>query len=641
MNIFKGYVRSIGKVPIDKLKDENYLPEPPMDHDYCGVLQDDIIQIDFDNEKDSKIALEIVEKYKLRCNILKTTRGIHLYFKNTDKVVKRQSVGIYNAIGLQCDVGLGDKYRAVPLRVTSKIVKTKMVNGEEVSEHLENTTTREWIQEYDDIEELPSFFRPIGTVDYNLRETTARNNTLYKYIIVLQSNGFTRTESRKTIKIINEFVLYEPLSDREIDIITRDEAFSEEIFLNEKGKFLHDRFGDYMLANANILLINDQLHIYNRDNIYSNNPDDFERFMINKIPQMKDTQRKEVYKYVALKCTKRGEYSSPKYIGLKDFILDIETMEQYPYSPSFIIQNKIPFNYNPNAYHETMDKTLNKVCGNNKDTRKLLEEMIGYSLYRGTDIQMCFILTGEGSNGKSTIMNSIKRLLGRGNYTSLDMKDLEDTFRTAELHNKLANVGDDISAKYLEESSVFKKVVSGETVMVERKFAHPFEMESYATQIFSANLLPPVADKSDGFHRRITILPFNAKFSKNDSDYDPFINDKLQSDEAMEYLLKIAIDGLKDVIFNKKFTNSSESEKAKMEYIKSNNNILEWFDDDPKLENESVNDSYMKYKIWCVENGYNAVKKGNLSREIKKVYGLVSKPQYINGKTVRVYKKEE
>lgn len=344
---------------------------------------------------------------------------------------------------------------------------------------------------------------------------------------------------------------------------------------------------------------------------------------------------------MALKCTKQGEYSHPKYIGLKDYILDIQTMDVFPYSPNFIINNKINFEYSEDAYCEIMDKTLDKVCCNDKDIRALLEEMIGYSLYRKNTMQQAFILTGGGSNGKSTILNVIKKLLGKQNYTSLDMKDMEDTYRPAEMYNKLANIGDDISPKYLEDSSVFKKAVTGESIAVTRKYGHPFDLESYATQIFCANELPAAKDTTEGFGRRLNIIPFTAKFSSKDPDYDPFIEDKLLTDEAIQYVLKLAIHGLRRVLINRKFTKSNKGEVEKAEYIKTNNNILQWLDDAPKIENESVNDVYLVYRVWAEQNGVNALKKANLSKEIRKELNLVSKPIYTDGKTIRVYTKEE
>lgn len=639
-NLFKGYIESIEKMPLSSIKKGDYLSSPPVNSDYVGVLKEEYIQLDFDDAEDAEIAIKIVEQYKLKCDILQTSRGIHLYFLTDDRITS-QSVGVFNAIGLKCDIGLGTKNRVIPLRTTKEIETTKTVNGVQVKSIERQTHDRQWLQTYDEVEDLPSFFRPIGKYDYKLSKSDTRNQTLYEYILVLQSHGFTKEETRKTIKIINDHIMYEPLSSKEIDVITRDDAFSEELFFDKDGKFLHDRFANYMLTNCNILKIDNQVNIYTKDGIYSTLPDEFEKVMIQKISSLKDAQRKEVYKYIGLQCKKEGEFASLKYIGLKNSILDLETMEEFPYSPSWIINNKINLEYIPDAYSEVMDKTLDKVCCNDKQIRALLEEMVGYTLYRKNSMQKCFILTGEGSNGKSTILNCIKKLVGKNNYTSLDLRELEDTFKPSELYGKLANIGDDISAKYLETSSVFKKVVSGEAFIVQKKYAQPFELESYATQIFCANELPQVRDRSDGFSRRIVIVPFNAKFSKDDEDYDPFIEDKLLSDEAIQYLLVLAIQGLKRLLYNKGFTTSDVSEVEKDQYMKMNNNVLEWLDSEPKIENEAINDVYMSYQVWCVNNGCSPVKKLNFSKELKKQFGYTNRVKSISGKSVRIYVIEE
>ena len=67
---------------------------------------------------------------------------------------------------------------------------------------------------------------------------------------------------------------------------------------------------------------------------------------------------------------------------------------------------------------------------------------------RKNALQVAFILTGEGSNGKSTILNIIKKLIGKAGITRhLDLRELEDNFKPSELYNKLANIGDDISSQ--------------------------------------------------------------------------------------------------------------------------------------------------------------------------------------------------
>ena len=630
--LFVAYLPANGKIPlVSVLNEDNWLSQPPATGDYVGILHPDYVQVDVDNSDDAELIKRLVEDKNLRTDILKTTRGYHFYFLNDG--IKTQSVGQFNAMGIETDIGLGDKNRVVPLRETRDFTREDGSVGV-------RTITREWLQQFDELDTIPPYLMPISNRDFGLRTTQTRNQTLFNYILTLQTHKFSKDDVRKTIRVINDYVLYEPLSDREIDTITRDDAFSQELFFTDRGAFIHDRFGNYMLSNSNVMIIDGKMCIYTKDNIYSHDPDDFERVMLSKIPQLKDNQRKEVYRYMYLKCNRYGEYSHPKYIGLKDSILDIQTMELYPYSPSFIINNKIQYNYNPNAYSEAMDTTLNNVSCGDQEIRTLLEEMIGYSLYRANTMQTAFILTGGGRNGKSTILDVIKRLLGKENYTSLDLRELEGTFEPAELYNKLANIGDDISAKYLDTSSAFKKVVTGESFMVQKKYGQPFELENYSTQIFCANELPPVSDKSEGFSRRITIIPFNARFHPSDVGYDPFIEDKLQEDESMEYLLALAIDGLRNVLYNKEFTKTTAGELEKMEYIMSNNNVLQWINEQPKIENEAVSDVYLAYRQWCLANGVNPVKRTNMGREITDQLGLVSKPRYIDGKTTRVYVKE-
>ena len=153
-DLFLAYLSSNGKIPLSSVKDKsNWLSEPPKDSDYVGILKSDIIQIDFDNKEDSEIALKIVEDKKLKCNVLKTSRGYHLYFKNNPDIVKSQSVGIFNAIGLECDVGLGSKDRVVPLRTTKTL--------EDGSEFTRN---REWLLLHEDLDVIPtlSTTRPVA-----------------------------------------------------------------------------------------------------------------------------------------------------------------------------------------------------------------------------------------------------------------------------------------------------------------------------------------------------------------------------------------------------------------------------------------------------------------------------------------------
>ena len=109
-------------------------------------------------------------------------------------------------------------------------------------------------------------------------------------------------------------------------------------------------------------------------------------------------------------------------------------------------------------------------CGDSS-IRAVIEEMIGTTLYRSSDFDAFFILVGDGSNGKSTLLNLIIQMLGEENVCSVELK-IWKTFKTAELFRKLANIGDDISSNDIKNSS-FIKSTSGNRVNVEKKGKTP------------------------------------------------------------------------------------------------------------------------------------------------------------------------
>ena len=324
-----------------------------------------------------------------------------------------------------------------------------------------------------------------------MEEGDGRNQTLFNYILRLQSAGLSKEQIKESIRIINNYILKEPLNDNEINTILRDEAFLKESFYI-KNKLQYEKLAKYLIANENVVKINDQLHIY-KDGYYSNNLLNIEKVMLKYIQNSTKTPRGEVLRYLELLCTNK-KLANPKYIVFNNGVFDLETKELLDYSPKYIIKNKIPHNYNPVAYHELLDKTLNKICCNDKKLRCVIEEMIGYSLLRRNELGKSFILTGDGSNGKSTLLDLINELLGEDNISSVALKELSDRFKTFQLDGKLANIGDDISNEYIPDNSTFKKLVTGEKVNVERKGKDPYDFRNYSKLIFSANELPRIND---------------------------------------------------------------------------------------------------------------------------------------------------
>lgn len=273
-----------------------------------------------------------------------------------------------------------------------------------------------------------------------------------------------------------------------------------------------------------------------------------------------------------------------------------------------------------------------------KELRLILEEIFGYVLFRRNELGKAFILTGDGSNGKSSYLKIVRKLVGSDNTSSLDLKELGQRFKTAELFGKLANIGDDISNEYIKDNSEFKKLTTGETINAERKGRDPFDFNNYSKLIFSANKMPRINDTSNGLTRRLMFIPFNAHFTSKDSDYDPFITDKLLSTESMQYVLLLGLNGLKRLLKNHKFATSKRITAEAAKYEELNNPIILYLrDEQPKLVNEVVKDTYVMYSLWCTDNGYKAVSQIAFSREVCRMKKLSTKTQRFDGKRKQIF----
>lgn len=630
LDILKGYIKTKGKKPIEPYRNKksfyNYDYIRKTGGDFAGILADGMVQIDIDDEGEAKLVKQIVTELGLRCAILKTGRGIHFYFRNTE--VKRKQTKLMTPIGVTVDVAVGEQNAPVSIKV----------NGE----------TRRWLNKIDTVEEidfLPEWLRPIkraGSIpDFkHLSEGDGRNQALFNYILTLQSEGFSKDSIKKTISIINQYVLKTPLGQKELDTILRDEAFLKQSFYI-KSKFLHDKFAKFLVNEEHIIKINNQLHIY-QDGIYKNNLLAIEAAMIKHLPELNKSKRSETMSYLELIAGEvkpdPGDYNQ---IVFNNGIFNIKDNSLVEHSPDFIITNKIPWDYNPNTYWEMTDKILNNISCNDREIRAVLEELIGYTLYRRNEMGKAFILTGGKQNGKSTFLDMVTTLIGVENIAALDLKELGERFKTAELFGKLANIGDDIGDEFIPDPSIFKKLVTGDRVNVEKKGKNPFDFNNYSKLLFSANNIPRVKDKTGAVQRRLLIIPFNASFTVNDPDFRPEIKYELRCRESMEYLILLGIQGLKRVLQNKEFTKSTQVEKELKEYEKTNNPIIGFYEEhEVEIENEPTKDVYKKYLGHCLSNNLQPLSHIEFSRQITRRFGYKTVDKKIDGNKYRVFVKQ-
>lgn len=625
--LYKGYVETKDKKCIEKFKgrtDFKTYEQVESLPEFAGILAENTILVDLDDGKQAEILMNIVENLQLDCKVIDTTRGKHFLFHNTK--IKSCSTHSTLAVGLTADIKVGFKSSYEVLKV----------NGEE--------RFIEWdAEEGHDYQEIPKWLFPVKTkADFLTMDAgDGRNQALFNYILTLQSSGFTVEECRECITLLNRYVLKESLSDSELEVILRDDAFKKPIFF-DGNTLLHEKFAEYLKNAKHIVKINNQLHIF-KDGIYVPGYRAIEGEMIQLIPHLRDAQRKEVLKYLEL-IAEPAKAADANFIAFKNGVYDVAHEVMVPPSPDLILTNRIEHNFNPAAYSELMDSTLNKLACQDKDIRALLEECVGYCFYRRNELGKAFILTGDKSNGKSTFLDVVAAILGEDNISTLDIKELGDRFSTSMMFGKLANIADDIGDDFLQgtQVSVFKKVVTGNRIKAERKGQDPFEFSPYVKILASANEIPRMKDKTGAVLRRLVIIPFNATFSKDDPDYRPFIKYDLMQPEALEYMIALGMEGLKRVISNRAFTVPTLVQEQLDEYEESNNPIIAFLKDVDlsELENEPTSDVYRRYNLFCTENSLQAMSAIAFTKQLCRRCGFTLTRKRVDGEIKRVYEKE-
>ena len=627
---YRGYIMTKDKKSIEKFKGVatlKTLEQVQSLPEFAGVMAEDSILVDIDDMEQSNLLLDICDKEGIRCKVLQSRSGMHFLFKNTK--IKNCPNRTKLACGLTADIKAGFKssYEVLKIDGKERTVLYDILEGEE----------------YQDI---PKWLFPIKcTTEFlDMDAGSGRNQALFNYILTLQSNDFSVEEARETIRIINQYILKEPLSNSELEVILRDDAFKKPVFF-KGSNFLFDKFATYIKNNNHIIRINGQLHLF-KDGVYVPGQEEIEAVMIKHISSLSNAKRSEVLKYLNLLLLENTEMAAPNMIAFRNGIYDLETDSLKPFSPDIVITNRIPWDYNPTAYSELADKTLDKIACHDAEIRTILEECIGSCFYRSNTLGggKAFILTGEGSNGKSTFIAMIQHLLNEENITALDLKELDQKFQNAALFGKLANLGDDISDEFIVNASFFKKLVTGERVQVQNKGEKPFEFNNYAKFLFSANNIPRIKDKTGAVLRRLLIVPFDAEFSKNDPDYDSSIKYKLQEPEVMEYLIVLGIKALKNIIEKQGFTESARVQGQLKEYEETNNPIIGFFDEmqieEFQIENEQSGKVYKRYKEYCLANNFNPMSKAEFSKQLCRKLGMTTKTKKIGGKVYRIYIKQ-
>jgi len=295
-------------------------------------------------------------------------------------------------------------------------------------------------------------------------------------------------------------------------------------------------------------------------------------------------------------------------LGVNNGVIDLRTGGLLLNNKKDFITQKAFVDYMPQAKCPLWMSFLEQVTNNDQDLIDYLKMIVGYSLTGNTSEEILFFFHGFGSNGKGVFIDTIETLMG----------DYAKKTSVATLMSKGKTGADDnlarlrgsryVTTTETEEYTRFNesllKTLTGEDIITARKlYGNTFQYKPSFKLWIVGNHKPFIKGDDYGIWRRIKLIPFEVRISKEKRDRK--LREKLKSE--LSGILNWAIEGCiqwqeKGLITPQRVEDATNEYRSDMDIIKS------WMDDccDPKAtaySESTARELYDSFRQWSQDNG--------------------------------------
>ena len=271
------------------------------------------------------------------------------------------------------------------------------------------------------------------------------------------------------------------------------------------------------------------------------------------------------------------------------------------------------------------------------EIQSFLQELAGDTLFPNVRFQVAALLKGKGRNGKSIYTRLLAALHGKANVARMRLDRLSG-FSLGPLVGASLAVVDEVPKHGIDEQTM-KTLISGESVTVDIKYRDPVSTEMTAKWVICTNNDQKSSDNSDGFWRRLAVIPFDTQIAE--SDVIPELDAKIIRDELVVFLDWCLI-GLQRLLQRGKLPPPPKAvADAKKQARMASDTVLSWIEEHSveagayKTPKDNLFDHFDR---WCGFNNYGRMASNRFWMAIKNHFGddFHDSQATMNGKRVRV-----
>ena len=330
-------------------------------------------------------------------------------------------------------------------------------------------------------------------------------------------------------------------------------------------------------------------------------------------------------------------------VNLENGLYRLSAGRLEPHGPEYASRIQIPVRFDPKATCPKIMRFLKEVLPNPDDVVNVLEDA-AYALIRDTRFQKAFMYIGNGSNGKTTWLQTLNALLGRENVANDSIHDLGiGRFGAGNIEGKLAVIYPDIANAEITLTGKLKAIISGDRITVERKGIQGHPITPFAKLYYAANALPVVSDDSDAWFRRwrITAWPVQVDSEKQ----DPNLLSGLTTPQELSGLFNVLAAFARRLIRQGGFSYDATIKQTREEWGNRSNVIRAFVSKCLEVQKDGGRelacpsaDVYSAYTKFCLDQNFTPKKQTGFVEELKTVAVVRSENARIGGRIVKVLK---
>jgi len=215
--------------------------------------------------------------------------------------------------------------------------------------------------------------------------------------------------------------------------------------------------------------------------------------------------------------------ADPWLLNVRNGTLDLHSGELQPHRAENLLTRLADVDYQPNTSCPTFDAFVDRIFVGDRDLIGYVQRALGYSVIGTTSEQKLFVCTGSGSNGKSTLLELIRDILGtyaRAIPASslLHAKGHNPRYELASLPGVrfVTAVESDVDKRLAE--GLVKSITGSDTISARQIYNAPFTFRPQLTLWLATNHLPHIEGTDHAIWRRLKVIPFDVTIPDDEQD---------------------------------------------------------------------------------------------------------------------------